>query len=152
MRSWNTWSQQMFIKFEEIFRYYWLLQGWLSSLISVIFTWFLVSSYLLKLLVFLYFFWFDLISIYTYLFICALKEWEDFRTICTSTWESPWCLTPLFSSIYFICSPTIAVPLARFGLAHKSTWSQKALNTVALVGVWKVHGNWTFRAGDICTL
>ena len=33
-------------------------------LISVIFTWFLLSSYLLKLLVFLYFFWFDLICIY----------------------------------------------------------------------------------------
>ena len=28
-------------------------------MISVIFTWFLLSSYLLKLLVFLYFFWFD---------------------------------------------------------------------------------------------
>ena len=50
-------------------------------LISVIFTWFLLSSYLLKLLVFLYFFWFDLIFIYIYLFICALKEWEDFRLI-----------------------------------------------------------------------
>ena len=51
------------------------------ALISVIFTWFLLSSYLLKLLVFLYFFWFDLIFIYIYLFICALKEWEDFRLI-----------------------------------------------------------------------
>ena len=50
-------------------------------LISVIFTWFLLSSYLLKLLVFLYFFCFDLIFIYIYLFICALKEWEDFRLI-----------------------------------------------------------------------
>ena len=50
-------------------------------LISVIFAWFLLSSYLLKLLVFLYFFWFDLIFIYMYLFICALKEWEDFRLI-----------------------------------------------------------------------
>ena len=50
-------------------------------MISVIFTWFLLSSYLLKLLVFLYFFWFDLIYIYIYLFICALKEWEDFRLI-----------------------------------------------------------------------
>ena len=50
-------------------------------LISVIFTWFLLSFYLLKLLVFLYFFWFDLIFIYIYLFICALKEWEDFRLI-----------------------------------------------------------------------
>ena len=52
-----------------------------SKLISVIFTWFLLSSYLLKLLVFLHFFWFDLIYIYIYLFICALKEWEDFRLI-----------------------------------------------------------------------
>ena len=51
------------------------------GLISVIFTWFLLSSYLLKLLVFLYFFWFDLIFIFIYLFICALKEWEDFRLI-----------------------------------------------------------------------
>ena len=25
--------------------------------------------------------WFDLIFIYIYLFICALKEWEDFRLI-----------------------------------------------------------------------
>ena len=50
-------------------------------LISVIFTWFLLSCYLLKLLVFVYFFWFDLIFIYIYLFICALKEWEDFRLI-----------------------------------------------------------------------
>ena len=52
-------------------------------IISVIFTWFLLSSYLLKLLVFLYFFWFDLIFIFIfiYLFICALKEWEDFRLI-----------------------------------------------------------------------
>ena len=50
-------------------------------MISVIFTWFLLSSYLLKLLVFLYLFWFDLIFIYIYLFICALKEWEDFRFI-----------------------------------------------------------------------
>ena len=50
-------------------------------MISVIFTWFLLSSYLLKFLVFLYFFWFDLIFIYIYLFICALKEWEDFRLI-----------------------------------------------------------------------
>ena len=50
-------------------------------MISVIFTWFLLSSYLLKLLVFLYFFWFDLIFIYIYLFICALKEWEDLRLI-----------------------------------------------------------------------
>ena len=52
-----------------------------SQMISVIFTWFLLSSYLLKLLVFLYFFWFDLIFIYIYLFICALKEWEDFKLI-----------------------------------------------------------------------
>ena len=50
-------------------------------MISVIFTWFLLSSYLLKFLVFLYFVWFDLIFIYIYLFICALKEWEDFRLI-----------------------------------------------------------------------
>ena len=50
-------------------------------MISVIFTWFLLSSYLLKLLVILYFFWFDLIFIYIYLFICALKEWEDFKLI-----------------------------------------------------------------------
>ena len=47
-------------------------------LISEIFIWFLLSSYLLKFLVFLYSFWFDLIFIYIYLFICALKEWEDF--------------------------------------------------------------------------
>ena len=55
----------------------------LRNLISVIFTWFLLSSYLLKLLVFFYFFRFDLIFIYIYiyLFICALKEWEDFRLI-----------------------------------------------------------------------
>ena len=57
----------------------WVLAGW--TLISVIFTWFLLSSYLLKFLVFLYFFWFDLIFIYIYLFICALKEWEDFWLI-----------------------------------------------------------------------
>ena len=50
-------------------------------MISVIFTWFLLSSYLLKFLVFLYFFLIDLIFIYIYLFICALKEWEDFRLI-----------------------------------------------------------------------
>ena len=50
-------------------------------MITVIFTSFLLSSYLLKLLAFLYFFWFDLIFIYIYLFICALKEWEDFRLI-----------------------------------------------------------------------
>ena len=54
-----------------------------SKLISVIFTWFLLSSYLLKLLVFLHFFWFDLIYIYIYIFICALKEREDFRLIYT---------------------------------------------------------------------
>ena len=53
----------------------------LCVLISVIFTWFLLSSYLLKLLVFLYFFWFDLIFIFIYLFICVLKEWEDFGLI-----------------------------------------------------------------------
>ena len=53
----------------------------LWCVISVIFTWFLLSSYLLKLLVFLYFFWFNLIFIYIYLFICDLKEWEDFRLI-----------------------------------------------------------------------
>ena len=47
-----------------------------EGLISVIFSWFLLSSYFLKLLVFLYFVWFDLIFIYIYLFICALKEWE----------------------------------------------------------------------------
>ena len=59
-----------------------------SKLISVIFTWFLLSSYLLKLLVFLHFFWFDLIYIYIYLFICALKEREDFRLIYTGfTWK-----------------------------------------------------------------
>ena len=52
-----------------------------KKVISVIFTWFLLSSNLLKLLVFFYFFWFDLIFIYIYLFICALKEWEDFRLI-----------------------------------------------------------------------
>ena len=57
--------------------YLWL---W-DSMISVIFTWFLLSSYLLKLLVLLDFFWFDLIFIYIYLFIYALKEWEDFRLI-----------------------------------------------------------------------
>ena len=50
-------------------------------MISVIFTWFLLSSYLLKLLVFLYFFWFYFIFIFIYLFICALKEWKDFRLI-----------------------------------------------------------------------
>ena len=50
-------------------------------MVSVIFIWFLLSSYLLKLLVFFYFFSFDLIFIYIYLFICALKEWEDFRLI-----------------------------------------------------------------------
>ena len=53
----------------------------LNLLISIIFTWFLLSSYLLKFLVFRYFFWFYLIFIYIYLFICALKEWEDFRLI-----------------------------------------------------------------------
>ena len=53
----------------------------LCVLISVIFTWFLLSSYLLKLLVFLYFFLFDLIFIFIYLFICVLKKWEDFRLI-----------------------------------------------------------------------
>ena len=53
----------------------------IALLISIIFTWFLLSSYLLKLLVFLYFFWFDLIFIYIYLFTCALKEWEDFKLI-----------------------------------------------------------------------
>ena len=47
-------------------------------MISVIFTWFLLSSYLLKWLVFFYFFWFDLIFIYIYR---ALKEWEDFKLI-----------------------------------------------------------------------
>ena len=52
-----------------------------KQMISVIFTWFLLSFYLLKLLVFLYFFWFYLIFIFIYLFICALKEWEDFRLI-----------------------------------------------------------------------
>ena len=51
------------------------------TLISVIFTWSLLSSYLLKFLVFLYLFWFDLIFIFIYIFICALKEWEDFRLI-----------------------------------------------------------------------
>ena len=50
-------------------------------MISVIFTWFLLSSYLLKLLVFLYFFWFYFIFIFIYLFICVLKEWEDFILI-----------------------------------------------------------------------
>ena len=55
-----------------------------SNVISIIFTWFLLSSYLLKLLVFLYLFWFDLIFIYIYLFIYALKEWEDFRLIYKS--------------------------------------------------------------------
>ena len=50
-------------------------------MISVIFTWFLLCSYLLKFLVFLYLFWFDLDFIYIYLFICALKEWENFRLI-----------------------------------------------------------------------
>ena len=45
-----------------------------GALISVIFTYFLLSSYLLKLLVFIYFFLFDLIFIYIYLFICALKK------------------------------------------------------------------------------
>ena len=58
-----------------------LNQGLNWQLISVIFIWFLLSSYLLKLLVFLYFFWFYFIFIYIYLFICALKEWEDFRLI-----------------------------------------------------------------------
>ena len=56
-------------------------QGLNWQLISVIFIWFLLSSYLLKLLVFLYFFWFYFIYIYIYLFICALKEWENFRLI-----------------------------------------------------------------------
>ena len=51
------------------------------NLISVIFTWFLLSSYLLELLVFLYFFWFYFIFIFIYLFICALKKWEDFKLI-----------------------------------------------------------------------
>ena len=55
--------------------------GYLQGLISVIFTWFLTSSYLLKLIVFLYIFWFDLIFIYIYLFICALKKWEGFKLI-----------------------------------------------------------------------
>ena len=53
-------------------------------LISVIFTWFLLSYYFLRLLVFLYFFWFDLIFIYIYLFICVLKDWEYFRLIYKS--------------------------------------------------------------------
>ena len=58
-----------------------MIREYLQLLISVIFTWLLLSSYLLKLLIFLYFFWFDLIFIYIYLFICTLKEWEDFRLI-----------------------------------------------------------------------
>ena len=77
---------------EKLSRSYWASRKFLDGsssyqecdkkqLISVIFTWFLLSSYLLKLLVFLYFFWFDLIFIFIYLFICALKEWEDFRLI-----------------------------------------------------------------------
>ena len=52
-------------------------KAFMRKVISVIFTWFLLSSYLLKLLVFLYF----LIFIFIYLFICAFKEWEDFRLI-----------------------------------------------------------------------
>ena len=53
-------------------------------MISAIFTWFLLSSYLLKFLVLVYFFWFDLIFIFIYLFIYALKEWKDFRLIYKS--------------------------------------------------------------------
>ena len=58
-----------------------LIGFWYRRVISVIFTWSLLSSYLLKFLVFLYLFWFDLIFIYIYLFICAFNEWEDFRFI-----------------------------------------------------------------------
>ena len=47
---------------------YTIVGPFIELLISVIFTWFLLSSYLLKLLVFLYFFWFDLIF-YLYLSI-----------------------------------------------------------------------------------
>ena len=60
---------------------FWISWSIRKCVISIIFTWFLLSSYLLKLFVFLYFFLFDLIFIYIYLFICALKEWEDFKLI-----------------------------------------------------------------------
>ena len=73
--SWPTWTKW---NNRSIFNLYLSL---IRYLISVIFTWFFLSSYLLKFLVFLYFFWFDLICIYIYLFICALKEWENFRLI-----------------------------------------------------------------------
>ena len=85
----NLWGKKkFFLKFMKQSSFFFFsrtskVEVW-GNLISVIFTWFLLSSYLLKLLVFLYFFWFDLIFIYIYLFICDLKEWEDFRLIYKS--------------------------------------------------------------------
>ena len=58
------------------------MQSHWGLLISVIFTLFLLSSLFIKIVSFpLFFFWFDLIFIYIYLFICALKKWENFRLI-----------------------------------------------------------------------
>ena len=44
-------------------------------MISVIFTWFLLSSYLLKFLVFLYFFWFDF-YLYLSIHLCFEGMWR----------------------------------------------------------------------------
>ena len=55
--------------------------------------------------------------------------------------------------IYFICSPTIAVwPLVRFGLAHKSTWSQKAKIRSHLQEFEKGTAIGLYSTGDIRTV
>ena len=100
----------------------------LCTLISVIFTWFLVSSYLLKFLVFLYFFWFDLIFIYIYLFICALKEWEDFILIYKG----------------FTCKVG-ARPIESNQLTSSQAWIQEKTNPI------KFKSNWSKESKEICT-
>ena len=96
-----------------------------SSLISVIFTWFLLSSYLLKLLVFLYFFWFDF---YLYLLIHLCFEGMSRFQI----------------NLQGLYMQSGARPIESSQLTSSQAWIQEKTNPI------KFKSNWSKESKEIC--
>ena len=102
------------------------IKGGKETLISVIFTWFLLSSYLLKLLVFLYFFWFDF---YLYLSIHLCFEWMRRFQI----------------NLQGLYMQSGARLIESSQLTSSQAWIQEKTNPI------KFKSNWSKESKEICT-
>ena len=95
-------------------------------LISVIFTWFLLSSYLLKLFVFLYFFWFDF-----YLYLSIHLCFEGMKRFQIN-----------LQGLYMQSG---ARPIESSQLTSSQAWIQEKTNSI------KFKSNWSKESKEICT-